>query len=267
MGYGEPFEFSTGIFAFGFVFQTLSFATSAFVAPLLLPGFFKRNRTTTSLKYQARAQIASITHSIFAMCVSLYMMYTMRHDDESVVYRGVNTVDEFAQNFAAGTFMGHLFSDAAYSIIFRSKMKDYKLFWPMLFHHSIFAFALYLNTRGPEFYFLGGFSVLYLSEASSIPLAIRWLMIKYGNTKSLLFTITNAIFVLSYFVLRVVLYGNYVFGILSHLDVALHVLSPAAQISALLQIAGFGLQLYWFVGIAQSVAGVFSGKRSAGKKK
>eukprot|EP00940_MAST-03C_sp_MAST-3C-sp2_P000566 g566.t1 len=209
-----------------------------------------------------RAQVASIFHSVLACTVSLYMMYSMRYDTESVVYRGITTVDDFAQNLAAGFLTGHLVSDAAYSIVFKSKMPDYKMFWEMLFHHAIFGVALYCNLGNDDYYFISGFSILYFGEGSSIFLAWRWLLIRADKTDTAIFTFVSIMFALSFFLLRVVMFGRYVWGIVYNYAVVLNVLTPMAQFSAALQIVAFGLNLFWFVGIAKRAAAALEQRKT-----
>jgi hypothetical protein len=93
----RAFEVNEMIVGMGFAAEFMLFVIAALATPYLWSGF---RRVSTSKKYEGRAYMASLFHSIWATGVSMYLMWTVRNDNREMMYRGLYSVDGELLSFA-----------------------------------------------------------------------------------------------------------------------------------------------------------------------
>ena len=135
----KAFVVDEKVVATGFAAEFVLFVISCLITPYVWGGYAKVSR---SKQLEGKAYMASLFHSIWATGVSAYLFWTTRNDHMPMIYRGLYTVDGVALSLACGTILGHLVTDALYSIVFRKAMDEYTMFWQMMLHHVLFILAI-----------------------------------------------------------------------------------------------------------------------------
>jgi len=97
---------------------------------------------------------------------------------------------------------------------------------------------------------------LLLGELSSLPLNFRWFLINTGRGASTALRVTNAVFAISFFVVRVLVYWGGVYHLLAYMRPAL--IAPPYQCApvvvntlCLFISAGALLNAYWMISIVK----------------
>ena len=157
----KAFVVDEKVVATGFAAEFALFVISCLITPYVWGGYAKVSR---SKQLEGKAYMASLFHSIWATGVSAYLFWVTREDHTPMIYRGQYTVDGVALSLACGTILGHLVTDALYSIVFRKAMDEYNMFWQMMLHHVLFILAIAGN-----FYFCIFLPLFWVRRSKSLP--------------------------------------------------------------------------------------------------
>lgn len=194
-------------------------------------------------KAKFEKNVAALVHATFATLTAVYYLPWLTQWDVAEKYNCGDFWHTWHQVIPA-SFSGYIVQDL-YEDISLARVGLVPLPVDMVIHHILFLAVVALQLvyeKGCFVYFW-----LILTEGSTIPLLIRWFAIASEAVPSVIDRL-NMAFALSFFVLRVGLYGYFLYEFVAD---DLHVfrspyLLTSYQIIPVLLVGGYLLNLVWF---------------------
>ena len=218
--------------------------------------------TTTTLKACAPSYVCSMIHSTVVGVRGVIHLIEMWPIQDPMLQLSRAPQNIMSTNLI---FMGYLFYDIYHVIAAYPQLGGAD----MVAHHCVFLIASVINGTYRIMPFAFGW--LIMGELSTIVLNIRWFLIKTGRGHTAAMHVTQILFAISFFVLRVVIYLMGVGHLFYHHDGLRRLyqegIVPWAILSVTLGVivAGSLLNLMWFQKIFQMALGA-PGKAKSKKK-
>ena len=192
--------------------------------------------------------VAALLHAVFGTFTALIWLPSLLQEDAVDRYNCAATWHSWRQQMPPASFAGYIVQDLLTDVSL-ARRKLVPIPHDMLAHHMVFLGVMVMQLlfeKGCYIYYW-----LILTEGSTIPLLLRWFAIAVNAPKALVSRL-NLLFAVTFFVLRVVVYGV---GLFQFLRDDLHVArwehaSSIYQVTPMLVAAGYVLNLIWFQMIA-----------------
>lgn len=211
------------------------------------------------LRAHGNSYLCAFVNAVFTSYYGVtFLILLWSAPEESKALSGVDSAEPFFAETngvrdAALPFIAWIVFDLIHVVTNFPELGSYD----QLFHHAMFIILTCVSTGFGVCPFAGCW--LFCGELSSLPLNIRWYVINSGQGATVWMTLTNIIFCVTFFTVRVLLYW---FGLYGFLFETAPILKNngapgfGVNIIAALLSAGAILNVYWFLLIVKMATGL-----------